>query len=437
MCKFNNTYQQQIGGVARSVNFFSQDLCNLGHRVLVIAPTYAEEADFKDKQIEVLRVPAIQHFKGSDFSMRIPLPFIIDKKIDAFKPDVIHSHHPYLLGDAALRAARRRRLPLIYTHHTLYEKYTHYVPLDSEQLQQFVIRLSTQYANFCTKVIAPSRSIAELIAERGVHAPIEEIPTGVDIRFFARGRGRRFRRAHNLSEDALIIGHLGRLAPEKNLDFLAESVAIYLKDQRKARFLVVGSGPSEADIRRIFETKGVAAQLLMAGSKTGDELADAYRAMNAFVFASQSETQGMVLTEAMACGLPVIALDASGVREVVVDRQNGRLLPPDATCRRFADAISEVVNDPDKANQWGKQARQTAEKFSREICARRLAQTYQSVVRSRQSEVASEELIPWDRLLEAVRVEWDLFFEKTAAAAKAIRDIEQSRKNKKQKFPEL
>jgi 1,2-diacylglycerol 3-alpha-glucosyltransferase len=431
VCMFTNNYLPQIGGVARSVHYFSQDLCNLGHRVLVIAPTYAEETDFKDKQIEVLRVPAIQHFKGSDFSVRIPLPFLIDKKIDAFKPDLIHSHHPYLLGDAALRAARRRGLPLIYTHHTLYEKYTHYVPLDSEQLKQFVIRLSTQYANFCTKVIAPSRSIAELIAERGVHAPIEEIPTGVDIRFFARGRGRRFRRTHNLSEDTLVIGHLGRLAPEKNLYFLAESVAIYLKDQPEARFLVVGSGPSEGDIRRIFKTKGVAAQLLMVGNKTGDDLADAYRAMNAFVFASQSETQGMVLTEAMASGLPVIALDAAGVREVVLDGRNGRLLNPDASCRQFSDAIREVVNDSEKTNQWAKQARQTAEGFSREFCAQRLNQTYQSVVRSQQSEVASGELIPWDRLLEAVKVEWDLFLEKTAAAAKAFKDIDQSRKNKK------
>jgi hypothetical protein len=133
----------------------------------------------------------------------------------------------------------------------------------------------------------------------------------------------------------------------------------------------------------------------------------------------------------MACGLPVIALDASGVREVVEDRQNGRLLPPDATCRQFADAIREVVNDSEKANHWGKQARQTAEGFSREICARRLIQNYQSIVRSRRSEVASEELVPWDRLLKAVKVEWDLFFEKAAAAAKAIKDIEQSAESKK------
>jgi glycosyltransferase involved in cell wall biosynthesis len=421
---FTNTYLPHIGGVARSVHFFSQDLSKLGHRVLAIAPTFSEDTDSEDNQIRVLRVPAIQNFNGSDFSVRIPLPFIIDKKIDEFKPDVIHSHHPFLLGDAALRAARRRRLPLVYTHHTLYEKYTHYVPLDSERLKQFVIRLSTQYANFCTKVIAPSRSIADLIGKRGVRTSIEIIPTGVDTRLLAQGQGRKFRSAYNLPEDTLIVGYLGRLAPEKNLVFLAESVAIFLEKHRQARFLVVGSGPSESDIRLIFKSKGSEAQLLMVGSKTGRELADAYRAMDLFVFASKSETQGMVLAEAMACGLPVIALDASGVREVVVDGQNGRLLPPDASCRQFADAIDAYAKYPEKANHWRMQARKTAAGFSRDISARCLANLYQSVARPHSLEPDSKELMARDRLLETIKVEWDLFFQKTTAAAEAFIDME-------------
>jgi glycosyltransferase involved in cell wall biosynthesis len=423
---FTNTYLPHIGGVARSVQFFSQDLCKMGHRVLVIAPTYAEYTDSGRDQISVLRVPAIQNFNGSDFSVRIPLPFIIDSEIDVFKPDVIHSHHPYLLGDAALRAARRRGLPLVYTHHTLYEKYTHYVPLDSEPLKQFVIRLSSQYANFCTRVIAPSGSIADLIGKRGVRAPIEEIPTGVDVQFFAQGQGRKFRHSYQLSENALIVGHLGRLAPEKNLEYLAESVAIFLKKHRQACFLVVGSGPSESAIHRIFKSKNLADRLLMAGSKTGHELADAYQAMDVFVFASHSETQGMVLAEAMACGLPVIALDASGVREVVVDGQNGRLLPADSVCRQFADALDEVAADSEKAKHWGEQARKTAAQFSRDRCARRLVNTYRSVVSPRAYDGETAELMPWDRLLETVKVEWDLLVQKTAAAAKAIKDAKET-----------
>lgn len=161
----------------------------------------------------MLRVPAIQQFNGSDFSVRIPLPFYIDQQIDTFVADVVHSHHPFLLGDTAIRVARKRDLPLVFTHHTLYEQYTHCVPLDSDTLKDFVMRLATMYANHCKRIVAPSRSIALLLRDRGVRRPIEEIPTGVDISFFAGGNGKKFRRDANLLEDALVIGHVGRLAP--------------------------------------------------------------------------------------------------------------------------------------------------------------------------------------------------------------------------------
>lgn len=238
------------------------------------------------------------------------------------------------------------------------------MPLHSAKLKQFVIRLSTPYANFCTKVIAPSLSVADMIRKRGVRVPIDEIPTGVDTRHFGRNQRRKLRSAYHLTEDTLIVGN-----------------------------------------------------------KTGRELPDIYQAMDLFVFASQSETQGMVLVETMACGLPVIALDASGVREVVEDGQNGRLLPPGTSYRGFADVIHEFAADPQKARQWSKQARQTAAGFSREVCVRRLVKLYHSVVRPRLPELESHELMLWERLLETIKVEWDLIFEKTTAAAKAIKDI--------------
>ncbi len=150
--------------------FLPQDLRELGHPVLVVAPTFPANMGPAEDRDRVLRVPAVQNFNGSDFSVRIPLPFIISQGIDDFNPDILHSHHPFLMGDTALRIARRRELPLVFTHHTLYERYTHYVPLDSKPLKEFVINLSTRYANFCDRVVAPSRSIARLIRRRGRQA---------------------------------------------------------------------------------------------------------------------------------------------------------------------------------------------------------------------------------------------------------------------------
>jgi len=428
ICMFTNTYLPHVGGVARSVAFFTEDLRELDHRVLVIAPTFpgVEEED----EQEILRVPAIQNFNGSDFSMRVPVPFIINEKIDAFAPEIIHSHHPYLLGDAALRAARSRGLPLVFTHHTLYEQYTHYVPLDSEAMKKFVIQLSTEYANLCTQVVAPSRSIAKLIKERGVNTPIEDIPTGVDTDFFGQGQSERFRRAHEIPEQALVIGHLGRLAPEKNLTYLAEAVALYVQKNEEVCFLVAGSGPSEEEIRQIFKDIGCEDQLVMPGTVTGNELADAYKAMDLFVFASKSETQGMVLVEAMAAGKAVISLDASGTREVVKDGRNGRLLPGDASRKDFAQAIQEFIENPEKVEKWEQEALKTAQQLSREACARRLLGLYETIlaeVSTHEVEQGeSEELFPWETMIQRLRAEWELLSEKTKAAAGVIRAKEES-----------
>jgi len=425
ICMFTNTYLPHVGGVARSVQFFAEDLIKRGHRVLVVAPTFTEQAEPARSLPKVLRVPAIQHFNGSDFSVRIPLPLYIDQEIEEFVPDIVHSHHPFLLGDAAVRVARKRNLPLVFTHHTLYEQYTHYVPLDSEALVGFVTRLPTLYANLCCQVVAPSQSIADLIRRRGVQRPIAEIPTGVDISFFAAGNGQKFRRKINLPEDALVIGHLGRLAPEKNLAYLAEAVALFMQKASAAHFLVIGGGPSRSDIKRIFAERHLENRLHLAGEASGERLRDAYGAMDLFVFSSQSETQGMVLVEAMAAGKPVIALDASGCREVVRDGENGRLLPADASPKDFAKAIQGFQSDPELSEQWSSGARKTAQRFSRTACAEKMEDLYHAVIARHNGHLPRDpaEHGPLDTLAERLKTEWELWRLKTTAAADAVQSI--------------
>ncbi|MEJ2656775.1 MAG: glycosyltransferase [Desulfobacterales bacterium] len=419
---FSNTYLPHVGGVARSVSICSKDLGKMGNDVMVIVPEYSDSESWRGDGPEILRVPAIQNFNGSDFSVRIPVPFIIDDAIDKFKPDVIHSHHPYLLGDAALRAARRRSLPLVFTHHTLYEEYTHYVSNNPKTMKHFAIHLSTEYANMCTRVIAPSKSIAHLIKERGVIPPVEEIPTGVDIRFFSEGHREKFREEFRIPQDAFVIGHLGRLAPEKNLKFLAQAISDSMKDLPNSRFLVVGKGPGAEEIIQIFNKRGFNDRLIMAGKQTGTRLCDAYHAMDLFVFASKSETQGMVLTEAMAAGIPVIAIDAPGAREVVSNSKNGILLPWNASEHMFSKAVRDAILDPEKIFRWRKVALKTALKFDRKKCAEKLYDLYQAVITDSESyaENAMGHLKKWENLLGTIRTEWDLASEKARAVIKTV-----------------
>jgi glycosyltransferase involved in cell wall biosynthesis len=370
-------------------------------------------------ETDVVRIPAIQNFNGSDFSAVLPVSGLLIEALDAFRPDLVHSHHPYLLGMTALRVARYRELPLVFTHHTLYEQYTHYVPGDSPAFRRFVIELATRYANLCDQVFAPSESIATLLRGRGVEAPIAVVPTGVNVERFAQGDGPGFRRMVGIPEDAFVVGHLGRLAPEKNLVFLAGAVAAFLRMEPRAHFLLVGKGPSEANIRAIFEREGLSECLHVAGILEPSQLADAYHAMDVFAFASRSETQGMVLTEAMAAGVPVVALDAPGAREVVKDERNGRLLHEESV-EAFRAALQWIAELPaERRRQLRQSAVETAEDFSMPRAAATALGRYEAL--RQQAFVARPEAYrQWEHVRHLVEAEWAILKGMAGAAVAAF-----------------
>src|SRR3954464_9908557 len=213
ICMMTNTYLPHVGGVARSVSTFAEEYRRQGHEVLVGAPTFPGRKPERAQAI-VERVAAVQNFNGSDFSVRLPLAAGLSVRLDTFAADIIHAHHPFLLGDTALRMATTRSVPVVVTHTTRYEDYVHYVPFASPALRRAAIQLSTEYANMCDGVIAPSASIARLIKRRGVSVPIRVVPTGIETAAFAGGDGAAARKKFKLPAGAFVIGHCGRLAPE-------------------------------------------------------------------------------------------------------------------------------------------------------------------------------------------------------------------------------
>lgn len=408
---FTNTYLPHVGGVARSVSTFAADLQELGHKVMIVAPTFEGQRTGHNEQ-NVVRVAAVQNFNGSDFSVRIPIPGIIEEEIKNFRPDIIHSHHPFLLGDAALRTAKRFDLPIIFTHHTLYEQYTHYVPFDSETMKNFVIQLATEYANLCNSVIAPSGSIKTLLQERGVKCPVQVLPTGIDLEFFEQGNGGAFRKNYNIPADLRVIGHIGRLAREKNLPYLASAVSKFINERAGFIFVVAGTGDAEDDIENKFAAEGLSKRLVRPGILKDHALADCYKAMDLFVFASQSETQGLVLMEAMAAGVPVIALSASGVDDVVEDGINGRILPEDCAVQEFADSVDQAFTSGE-LGKWRDATIKTAQRFSRHHCAEKLLHLYQEAVSKGSRHAHQEDIL--ETISKKLKVEWELLREKASA----------------------
>lgn len=372
-----NTYIPHVGGVARSVSSLVEGLRRRGHMVLVVAPEFPGTPD-KEEGVE--RVVALQRFGGSDFSMPLPLNWPLSEVIEEFAPDLVHTHHPFLLGDTALRVAATYQVPIIFTYHTRYELYGHYIAQDSDWLKRLVLSLAHGYCELCDHVIAPSQSIVDHLRLSGVKAPITVVPTGIDVDAFASGKRDRARDRWNLAPDAFVVGHVGRLAPEKNLDILTQALADVLKRQSSAAVLITGDGGYRAPMEQAFVNLGLDHRVRFTGVLTGEALRDAYAAQDVFAFSSVSETQGLVLTEAMAAGVPVVALDAPGAREVVDDGVNGRLLPQNADASALANALQWVANrSPEEKGALRHAALQTAGTFSTERCLERTLALYQDV----------------------------------------------------------
>ena len=414
---FTNTFTPHVGGVARAVSGLADGLRGKGHCVLVVAPTFR---GYPEHEEGVIRIPAVQRFAGSDFSMPLPVTLPLRADLDAFEPDIVHSHHPFLLGDTALRVAAGRKIPAVFTYHTRYELYDHYVAQDSDVLKRLVLKLALGYCDLCDHVIAPSESIARILASNGVKVPVSVIPSGIDCSYFASGNAARARDLLAIPADAPVAGHVGRLAPEKNLAFLADALTEFLTQNDDAYFVVTGDGPMRAPMQRHFHDKGFDRRVRFTGVLTGGDLADAYAAMDIFAFSSLSETQGLVLAEAMASGTPVVALDAPGAREVVRDRINGRLLAAEAPAADFATALSSLIRlNETEMQRMQKAAHETAEAFSAETALLRTIALYEELAARRGPPVKPADDL-WETAKRRIAREVELFGNVAHAVSDAV-----------------
>ncbi len=414
--KMTNTYKPLVGGLEKSISSFAREFREMGHRVIIVAPEYPGTEPEED----VIRVPAMQHFNGTDYSVQLPIQGTLADVLGDFVPHIVHTHHPFLIGDTALRIAAKYNVPLVFTHHSLYEENVHYMPGNEAALKRFIVELSTGYANLADHVFAPSESVMLMMKERGVRTPVDVIPTGIYVGQFSSGAGRTFRKNMGIPADAFVVGHIGRLAAEKNLEFLTRAVAAFLKKEPKAHFMVGGGGPLDEAIKAIMAQAGVERRLHMAGLLKGKELARAYHAMDVFVFASQSETQGLVVTEAMASGIPVIAVDSPGVREVVQDRVNGRLLKRE-NIEDFVSALVWLKKQPAlRIKKMKRSCRTTAGEFSMKKCARRAMGVYSSLAAHQGFSRRKHEDNFWLDTVRSIQAQWGLARNLTNAAGAFI-----------------
>lgn len=383
---FSDSYLPRISGVVRSVASFVTELRRQGHYAAVFAPGYQ---GYRDADPDVVRFPSVRAPTVPDFPLAIPFARRFLHDLRRRRLTVIHTHSPFLMGTAGRYAARRLRLPLVFTHHTMYPEYVHYMPLVSERLSREVVaRYTARYCNRCTLVIAPSQTVKTWLTSLGVRTRIEVLPTaGLEFERLDRLDPSWVRPRYGIPPDAPLIITVGRLAREKRFDVLLDAFARAARGG-PARLLVVGGGPQESGLRAAAARLGIGGQVAFAGSLEHDRVLDCYAAADLFAFASPTETQGLVVVEAMAAGLPVVAVAAGGVAEVVADGRTGLLADPDP--RALAAAIRRMLDDPGLRSRCAEAGREAAQEYAIGEIVARLVDLYRQAAVERPVVAAPE-----------------------------------------------
>lgn len=378
---FTNNYLPFLGGVPLSINRLYRGLLRLGQRVTIFAPTYPEPwLDPEDGS--VVRCPKLFKARLAGFPVANVFFRTIKTAFKASASDLVHVHHPFWLGKKGLRLAKKQGLPVVFTYHTRLERYTHYLPFPGTALKNLAAHLLIKrFANRCEAIITPTPSTEEYLRNLGVSALIETIPTGIameDYRCWTPEQVQELRGRHAAGEDPLLIS-VSRMAKEKNLDFLIDGLA-KVKELIPTPFtcLLVGDGPEKARLEEKAAALGLSDTLVFTGNMPPQDVARCYLAADLFVFASTSETQGMVLVEAMAGGCPVVAVRASGVYDVVKDDYNGLLVAQSTAS--WSKAVAALLSDRRRLSVLSENSRIFADDYSEEKIAKKVLRLYRRVV---------------------------------------------------------
>jgi glycosyltransferase involved in cell wall biosynthesis len=382
IANFTNTYLPVVSGVVRSIRSFRDELTRRGHNVFI----FAQEADYVDKDPFIFRYPSLNLPIGVDIPTAIPISSFMDHLFPAIKMDVIHTHHPFLLGQTAAIKAQELNLPLVFTFHTQYREYTHYVPFSAESIQDFlkttVDHWLQDFMHRCQHIIIPSESMRErLVTEYGLKNRFTVIPTGIDLEAYRKANGEKIRKKRRWGKDTVMIS-VGRLALEKNWTMLLHATALVLKDHPEFRLVLIGDGPDKKNLEDLAKELGIKRRVTFPGQIRFAEISSYMKAADLFGFASITETQGLATLEAMGAGLPVVAVDASGTRDILKHGQQGYLVEnnPEA----LAAGIKKLIKNPERMKKFAGAASKRAETFSIEKLTNKLLGVYEQAIRDKE-----------------------------------------------------
>ncbi|MFH1541542.1 MAG: glycosyltransferase [bacterium] len=376
---FTNAYLPYLSGITLSVSTQKEELEALGHKVIVVAPAYPGHKEIDPNIIRVMSIPA--PYPGYRFVNPFsPFAFL---RLKREKIDIIHVHQPFGVGLGARLTAKLLGVPLVYTFHTLFSRYVHNASWIPRKFSQFiVVQYLKFFCNLADTIITPSTMVMRLLRMRKIKTPIKVLPTGMRMWEFKKqmeiGTQRvEIRKKHNIPLDAKLLMCSTRISAEKNIPFLLKAFPVIKKQAPNTYFIVVGGGPKVEDYKK--EAAKIDPQIIFTDRQTHAQVIDHCLAADLFVYASKTETQGLVLNEAKACGLAVVAVRGGGISDVIDNGVDGYLVPENQEI--FIEHVMRLLSDDQLRQKMGQKGKEdTIARFSSEVVAKQMETIYNQLI---------------------------------------------------------
>ncbi|MBM2820524.1 MAG: hypothetical protein HW405_284 [Candidatus Berkelbacteria bacterium] len=376
---FSECYHPVLNGVVVSIDTFRAELEKLGVEYFIFT---TEVPEYQDDDPRVIRFSSMVPFKSGGGRYPIAWPRLVGKeaeRVASLDIDLVHSQHLLSVGHLGLKIAMNLGIPSVLTYHTLLAEYTHYVPLFGPLSREYLIKKSRNICNQYDQIVTPSPSMKRVLREYGVRRPIEPIPTGVNVDDFQGPLSRKaVEEKWKIPKKSKILLYVSRIAEEKNVDFLLRAAKSLAEKRDDFCLLLIGGGPKLEEFQKLVREWGLEKRFIFTGMLPKDETNRYFGAADIFVFSSITETQGIVITEAMAAGVPAVAVAIMGPSDIIINGQDGYLVPLKEDI--FAAKINELLEDNELRTKMGKSAKVNALKYSQQKCAEKMLSIYEKLI---------------------------------------------------------
>lgn len=385
----SDVYFPRINGVSTSTQIFREELLRRGHKVTLIAPHYPNCAQEDD----IIRIPSRQVlFDPEDRMMQSKEVMVLLPMLRSENYDLLHIQTPFIAHHLGVKLAAALNIPSIETYHTFFEEYLfHYVPFVPKAWMRALARYFTRkQCNAVDSVIVPSTAMSEILEHYGVTTSMKIIPTGMELDKFHGCNGAAFRQRYNIPAQRPTLVHIGRVAHEKNIGFLLHMLLQLRKSIPDILLIIAGEGPALSHLRKQTVKLDISDNVLFVGYLSrADALLDCYCAGDAFVFASRTETQGLVLLEAMALGVPVVSTAIMGTKDILQPRRGALVAPENPS--QFAENVKRLLQNEFLRKRLSKEARDYVKEWSAPMMTERLLEYYQQLLHNRKQKPPTQQ----------------------------------------------